>query len=111
MDSEEAKQFVACAYEIAFRRPPNENELTLYSTKLESGRVTPTQFLRTCIAANEFQVRNAVRSIFPMGHYHSPVVDPANVGAYLKREAALTIKNVHGVKLDLPAMRALWRRH
>ena len=65
--SEDAKQFVAYAYEISFRRPPSEKELEMYSAKLESGEIGPTQFLRMCIGAHEFRVRNSVRSTFPMG--------------------------------------------
>jgi predicted O-methyltransferase YrrM len=52
-----------------------------------------------------------VRSIFPMGHYHSPVVDPATVGDYVKKENTLSVGDLKGVNIDVAAMRRLWRKH
>ena len=111
MKPEDARQFVGYAYEIAFRRAPSDKEMDMYAGKLAGGEISATQFLRMCIGAHEFRVRNSVRSIFPMGHYHSPVVDPSTVADYLKRENALTLEDLKGVSVDVPAMRALWRKH
>ena len=111
MTPEDSRQFVVYAYEISFQRPPSEKELQIYAPKLESGEIGPTQFLRLCVGAGEFRIRNSVRSTFPMGHYHSPVVDPTTVVDYLKKESALSVGDLQGVKIDVAAMRQLWRRH
>jgi predicted O-methyltransferase YrrM len=111
MTPDESKEFVGYAYEMAFHRKPSENEMEIFSEKLERGEVTQTQFLRMCLDANEFRIRNAVKSTFPMGHYHSPVVDPSTVVEYLKNEGALKPENLKGVKIDIAAMRELWRKH
>jgi predicted O-methyltransferase YrrM len=52
-----------------------------------------------------------VASVFPAGHYHSPVVDPRTVSDYVSRERKTEPDQIAGIEVRVETMRELWLEH
>jgi predicted O-methyltransferase YrrM len=52
-----------------------------------------------------------VATVFPPGHYHSPVVDPATVKDYVEVSSALVAEEIAGIEVPAERMRKFWRDH
>jgi predicted O-methyltransferase YrrM len=76
--------------------------------QLCSGDISPPAMLDIILNSGEYKIKKGVRSVFPTGHFHSPVVDPTTVVAYVDRELRLMPSDIPGITLDVTAMRALW---
>ncbi|PWT79423.1 MAG: hypothetical protein C5B44_06875 [Acidobacteria bacterium] len=111
MNEIEARELILTAYTIAFDRAPSEKELELYSRLLVNEKLSAQSFLTTCLRSLEYTKKKGVRSVFPTGHYHSPVVDPSSVRNYVTKQQNTPLTDIKGLRIDAPAMLALWQKH
>jgi hypothetical protein len=67
------------------------------------------EFFYKVIQSTEYTNRNKVSTLYPPGHYHSPIVDPRTIVAYAERERQSDV----GPEIDLPvdAMIKFWTRN
>jgi hypothetical protein len=56
----------------------------------------------------EYKIKNKVVPFFPIGHYHSPVVDPSSLGDYVASRARSGAGGFGGIDLDLGKMEKFW---
>ncbi len=103
-----ARRFITAIYELAFRRVPSAAELEIRVPALVGGKLAPETLLANIMASDEFRIKKGVRTQFPTGHFHSPVVDPGTVSDYLTQEILLRPDEIAGMQLDVASMYALW---
>jgi hypothetical protein len=103
---------VRLLYRGVLGREADAEGLRLYTAQLEAG-VPAEEIVRAFVTSTEFTGDaggdDAVRLYVPPGHYYSPVPPMAEVRAHLERQRATgTPRELPDVRLDLPAMKALW---
>src|SRR5512146_2974252 len=86
MDTRAAEQLIADLYRHALGRQPAADEFAGWVRALVGGNLTPEAAVRAFLTCDEFQKRSRVNSIYPPGHFYSPLVDPAAVRDYVARE-------------------------
>ena len=59
----------------------------------------------------EYLAKNRVKSDWPIGHFYSPVVDPATVVDYVSRSRAAGVADIAGIDFGLDEMVEFWTRH
>jgi predicted O-methyltransferase YrrM len=107
MTEDDARQFVEELYAHLLRRPPGPRERENWTAQaIKSDR--PQDLFRRFVASREYLARHQVVSVFPAGHFHSPVVDPATIGAYYVRSRASGPADLHGIDIDTDRMLAFW---
>lgn len=107
MDRAAAERLIGELYEHALGRKPRPAEFEGWVAHAVNG-MPAEEVVALFYRSDEFRARTGVRSTFPPGHFHSPVVDPAQVGAYVARERHTRPDSIAGIELDLSAMRAFW---
>jgi predicted O-methyltransferase YrrM len=85
MSPESAEMLISELYEHTLHRKPQQKEFADWVGLLVSGR-DPATVVRAFYQSPECQSKNAIKSVFASGHYHSPVVDPRTVKDYWQRE-------------------------
>ncbi len=110
MDRDAAEQLVADMYKYALSREPGEIELANWVEAAASG-MAAEDLVRAFFTCAEFQAKHRVQSVFPPGHYHSPVVDPAAVSDYVARERLSQPEDIAGISLDTASMRRMWLKN
>ena len=111
MNYDDALEFLVGTYNLAFDRAPSEIETGRYMPQLQNNSISPSQLIHLCLKSQEYIAKRKITSIFPMGHYHSPVVDPASVGAYVKLQRSTSISDLSTITMDVDIMRQLWLSH
>ncbi len=111
MNDDETRQFIIETYNLAFARIPTEKEIGIYLPKIQREILSPLKFIRLFANTAEYRAKHAVSSVFPMGHYHSPVVDPRTVSEYVEIQHSLSLADLSGISINLDAMRQLWLKN
>ena len=107
MDRVAAEQLINDLYLNALGRKPGQVEYEKW-VRTAMSALWPETIVKAFYQSDEYLKKNAVRSVFPIGHYHSPVVDPRTVKDYVLRERKIALNAIPGVSLDADAMRKLW---
>ena len=102
-----AEQLIMDLYENALGRRPGPKEFTNW-VKKAVGELPPEKIIRAFYSSAEFKTKNSVRSIFPLGHFHSPIVDPNTVRNYVANERNKNPSQISGISFDIERMRAIW---
>src|SRR5580704_17251536 len=109
MSPEEARRYVDSLYRNVLKRAPATKEFDYWVSRALSDMST-LQVYYAFIDSKEYRSKSNVASIFPPGHYYSPIVDPRRVVDYVKREQAATADIIHGIAIPLQTMLDLWTR-
>ncbi|MBV8869645.1 MAG: class I SAM-dependent methyltransferase [Acetobacteraceae bacterium] len=107
MDRPSAERLITDLYQFALGRKPGDAEYRHWVSLAEGG-MAASDIVAGFYRSEEFQARRIVHSVFPPGHYHSPVVDPATVRDYVARERQSRPDGIPGLPLDAAVMRGLW---
>jgi predicted O-methyltransferase YrrM len=107
MDELAAEQLIMDLYENALGRLPGPNEFKSW-VKTAVGELPPEKIIRAFYSSAEFKIKNSVRSAFPLGHFHSPLVDPDTVRGYVANERNTNPSEISGIAFDIERMRAIW---
>jgi len=103
-----ADELVLALYSHLLKRQPSPAELDRWVESITLGKNSISSVVRSFVDSEEFVSKQGVKSIFRPGHFHSPVVDPINVAAYVARERTTEPHQVNGIEIDIMAMRQLW---
>ena len=109
MDQETAEGYVALLYEHLLCRKPKPDEFRHWVT-VGQEKLSPEQLFGAFIRSPEYVERRRVRTQFPIGHYHSPVVDPATVQEYVRRSQEVKPDSIEGISLSTDAMAEFWEK-
>ena len=90
--------------------PPSPETLRIWSERVAAGS-SAEAFLGAIAALQQYAAVRRARSVFPAGHYHSPVVDPTMVHDYVVRNRATKPSDIAGIEIPLADMEGFWRRH
>src|SRR5258708_10526068 len=111
MNRSAAEQLVGDLYEHCLARKPDAGEFNHWVDTIVIHGMTPETLVRTFYRCEEYQNKNLVNTVFPAGHYHSPVVDPPTVRDYLRRERESKPADISNIQLNLDEMRAVWNKN
>ena len=107
LDKLAAEQLITDLYINALGRDPGVAEYEKWvDTAIND--LPPEKVVRAFYQSDEYLKKKAVKSIFPAGHYHSPVVDPSLVKDYVSKERGAGLDDIPGVPLEIGGMRKLW---
>lgn len=110
MERVAAKRLVLDLYTHALGRSPAQLEYDNWVDVLvRTG--DPAAIVRAFYESGEYKDKHRVQSVFPPGHYHSPVVDPTTVGSYFRRERNASSADIAGIEIDVQAMLDLWKEN
>src|SRR5579872_3722259 len=95
-------------YAELLRRPPTQHEVNTWSRAL-AGQVDLPNLLRSLLRSEEFRRKRGVTSIFPAGHYYSPVVDPNTVADYVAAQRKLDPGDIPALTIVPSEMFSFWK--
>jgi predicted O-methyltransferase YrrM len=108
MNANDAEAFILDLYRHLLRRTPKSAELSKWVGLLQRGASSHAVFKRF-VASLEYQAKNStVSTMFPPGHYHSPVVDPATVKEYVASSSSIRVDDIAGIEISADRMRKFW---
>lgn len=111
MNAKDAHAFIIDLFQYLLHRAPREHELDNWLALIKGG-VTPHAVFRRFVTSREYQKKNAtVRTAFPPGHYHSPVVDPATVKEYVAESSSLEVADIEGIGISPEWMLKFWQEN
>ncbi len=110
MNEDDARLYVTQLYNALLKRDPKDAELDNWAGQIVKTN-EPVSIFRRIIDCPEYAKKRGVSSIFPPGHFHSPVVDPATIEEYYARSRAGGAADVLGIELDAAKMLKFWDRN
>jgi hypothetical protein len=102
----DSRAFIAELYLHLLNRRPSEVELKGWTDA--ANRLPAAEVTRRFVSSDEYQNRNKVKPFFPLGHYHSPVVDPNTLREYVTARRKLHGTALNGINIDIAEMEAFW---
>jgi predicted O-methyltransferase YrrM len=109
LDQEAAERYVALLYEHLLCRTPRPDEFRHWATVAQQN-LSPEELFTRFIGSREYSEKRRVRTQFPIGHYYSPIVDPASVEKYVARNQNIDSGEIAGIPLSTNAMSRFWER-
>jgi hypothetical protein len=109
-DSSEAARYVRTLYEILLQRDPTGEELELWISAMARG-VSDRELFYRFTSSDEYRNKTRVRPGHPVGHYHSPIVDPEELAAMRRFRRLPTPNDIAGIDLSIERMKAWWLRN
>lgn len=110
MNQEDAEGYIRDLYSHLLLRRPNERELAYWATAV-MGPLSPIETFRKFTVSQEYRSKRRVKSVFPSGHYHSPMVDPAKTADYYAFSSNTAPSELHGIQISTAAMEHFWDRN
>ena len=98
--------FIIELYFHLLKRSPSERELSDWTSVADI--LPAAEVMRKFSDCQEYKLRNKIVPFFPVGHYHSPVVDPRTVGDYVASRRNPGLTGFHGINIDVDEMKAFW---
>lgn len=106
--SDERVKLVTSLYQGILRRLPDIQELEHWTRELSSG-TSLKDVARAFIECEEFRQSSHVPLFVPLGHFYSPLTDPAEVKRYLATiESAPIPESLPGITISLDALSEMW---
>ena len=96
-------------YSSLLRRAPSAAELARWADV--AGRTSALDLIRLFANSNEYKSKTKITPFFPVGHYHSPVVDPSEIGDYIQKRLRRGTEEFHGIQIDTDKMLAFWDKN
>jgi predicted O-methyltransferase YrrM len=109
IDSESARHYISALYRNLLRREPSSKEAEPWVKFLLDGNPAEKVFY-SFVGSEEYKSKCKVSTLYPAGHYHSPVVDPHTVGNYVAAERGNAGSTMAGISLPLEDMVNFWKR-
>src|SRR6266436_3583568 len=106
---DDAHRFVFSLYRNLLRRVPAPREYEPWVEFVLKGNPAEKVYY-SFIASEEYKLKSRVSTLYPAGHYHSPIVDPGTVGDYVATERRTTAKEMAGIPVSLEEMATFWKR-
>ena len=100
-------QFIEDLYTHLLRRSPSSTEIQHWVRQMDEGLSERAVFYRF-ISSSEYQATHRIRLPFPIGHFHSPIVDPDEARKYVPRDRNMDPGLLPGLTLSLAGMEEFW---
>ena len=97
-------------FRIMFKREPTPDDEGWVKDRLTNNK-TFAGFLQELAATPEYVQMTMVRTRWPIGHFYSPVVNPATLGDYTERQYALDVEGFAGISINLDRMKVMFQDH
>jgi hypothetical protein len=102
------REIVLTLYQRLLGRIPGSQEAAYWLEFLRNNSFTETY--DAFLSSAEFKSRQGVQPGHPIGHYYSPVVDPATINV-AKLDSPLSAADLENVGLSLTSMKEFWHQH
>jgi hypothetical protein len=106
---QDAERYVRDLYVGLLHREPESKELNHWTDVLVQG-IADRDVFRRFLASDEYRLKNRVVPGHPVGHYYSPIVDPAELAARRPRRDVAP-EEIPEIDLSLDRMRQWWNRN
>ena len=106
-----AEEYVASLFGTVLKRNPGPDELAHW---VNAAAVLPPEEIYFAFAKSEeykHLQEKTVPTIFPPGHYYSPVVDPSTIAEYVEKQYLQEPGDIKGIRLDEDAMVRFWKEN
>ena len=101
---------VGTLFVAMLNRAPSTDEATRWADLLTKSGSFYDVFL-AMLKKPEYAEKNKVKTGWPIGHFYSPVVDPATVVDYVGKARAAGIDDIAGIDFGLANMLAFWEQN
>jgi predicted O-methyltransferase YrrM len=107
-----AEEYIASLYATVLKRDPTPEEFADWVTNATTA-LPPEQVYFAFVNSKEYKLRQdtSVPSMFPPGHYHSPVVDPSTIAEYVEKQYLQEPGDIKGIHVDEDAMVRFWKEN
>jgi hypothetical protein len=109
MDQSEARDFIAMLYPLFLKRRPSEKELEDWTKA--AVHLTPALIAKRFSESAEFKKHRGVETVFPAGHFFSPIVNPDEVREYVEKRRRMHHTQIPGIVIDVEEMWHFWNLH
>src|SRR4051794_11591582 len=109
MSPDDARQYIRSLYENLLKREPAPAEFAHWAQTAENGLSAENVFF-AFVNSEEYRLKSRVSSLYPSGHYYSPVVDPATVVDYVAKEHKTDLLSISGIDVPINEMEEFWHR-
>jgi methyltransferase family protein len=104
------EELIVALFRGMLDRNPTQDELRRRHDLLRDGW-TFFDLYSAIVGHPEFQARHRVKTVWPPGHFYSPVVDPATVDAYVTKARQVQVSEIYGIDLNVDEMALFWTEH
>ncbi|ORW33326.1 hypothetical protein AWB91_09405 [Mycobacterium paraense] len=106
-----AEEYIASLYTTVLKRDPNPNEFAHWVATAAAW--PPEQVYFAFVKSEEYklQQKKSVRTMFPPGHYYSPIVDPSTIAEYVEKQYLQEPGDIQGIHFDEEAMVRFWKEN
>jgi hypothetical protein len=106
----EAERYIRELYRNLLHRDPGEAELKHWTATISAGMSDRDVFYRF-VNSEEYRETTRLTPGHPIGHYHSPIVDPAELTGSRAPRRDIPPEDIQGIELSLERMKDWWRRN
>jgi len=105
---DELSAIISSLYRVFLSRDPRLKEVTFWSERCSDLSLVPKMILDFS-KSKEFIEKNGVVPGHPVGHYYSPVVNPATLDPEKLRADRETRQSIPAVDLNLERQKTIWQ--
>jgi predicted O-methyltransferase YrrM len=106
-----AEEYIASLYATVLKRDPRPDESANWVAA--AANTPPEQIYFMFVNSIEYQLQHqkSVPTMFPAGHYYSPIVDPSTIAEYVNKQYLQEPGDINGIHFDEDAMMRLWKEN
>jgi len=101
--------YVLSLYENMLKRAPASAEFEHWVQLMRGGQSSEALYY-AFVHSEEYKAKHRIVPFFPLGHFHSPIVDPDLVTEYVDRERATQSNRIAGISVPMTEMVDFWQR-
>jgi hypothetical protein len=111
MNTAAAEKYIASLYTTILKRDPRPDEFAHWVAA--AATMSPDKVYFAFVNSKEYESQQwkSVSTVFPAGHYYSPVVNPKTIGEYTAKQYSLEPADLKGIHFDEDAMVSLWKQN
>jgi hypothetical protein len=111
MNPAAAEEYIASLYATLLKRDPGPDEFAHWVTA--AAALPPEQIYFAFVKSEEYKLQQekSVPTMFPPGHYYSPVVDPSTIAEYVEKQYLQEPGDIKGIHFDEDAMVRFWKEN
>lgn len=104
-----AEEYIASLYTTILKRDPRPDEFAYWVTTATT--MAPERVYFAFVNSKEYKLQQekAVSTMFPPGHYYSPIVDPSTITEYVEKQYLQKPGDIKGILFDEDAMVRFWK--
>ena len=106
-----AEEYIASLYATVLKRAPRPDEFANWAAAAAAS--PPEQIYFAFVNSKEYKLQQekSVPTMFPPGHYYSPIVDPSTIAEYVEKQYLQEPGDIKGIHFDEDAMMRFWKEN